>query len=151
MVGGRVDLAREPLGLGSSSSTCETWPERSRRARLGFSNLKYEREEEQMYATHRRYEGIDQNRIEELTRKVNEGLIPRLSTLPGFKGFYLMEAGEGVVRSTSLFDTFSQAEDSTRVAAEWTQEEKLEKLVPNPPKVITRKVLAHEMKPLLVV
>jgi hypothetical protein len=25
-----------------------------------------------MYATHRRYEGIDQSRIEELTRKVNE-------------------------------------------------------------------------------
>jgi hypothetical protein len=96
-----------------------------------------------MYATHRRYEGIDQSRIEELTRKVNESLIPRLSKLPGFKGFYLMEAGDGVVRSTSLFDTFSQAEGSTRVAAEWTQDEKLETLVPVSPKVITRKVLAH--------
>ena len=99
-----------------------------------------------MYATHRRYEGIDQDRIEELTRKVNEGLIPRLSKLPGFKGYYLMEAGDGVVRSTSLFETSSQAEDSTRVAAEWTQEEKLEKLIPNPPKVILRKVIAHETK-----
>ena len=99
-----------------------------------------------MYATHRRYEGIDQSRIEELTRKVNDGLIPRLSKLPGFKGYYLMEAGDGVVRSTSLFDTSSQAEDSTRVAAEWTQEEKLEKLVPSPPKVTLRKVIAHETK-----
>jgi hypothetical protein len=99
-----------------------------------------------MYATHRRYEGIDQSRIEELTRKVNESLIPRLSKLPGFKGYYLMEAGDGVVRSTSLFDTASQAEDSTRVAAEWTQEEKLEKLVPNPPKVMLRKVIAYETK-----
>jgi hypothetical protein len=104
-----------------------------------------------MYATHRRYEGIDQSRIEELTRKVNESLIPRLSTLPGFKGYYLIEAGDGVVKSTSLFDTSSRAEDSTRVAAEWTQEEKLEKLVPNPPKVMTRKVLAHEIEaPVLV-
>jgi hypothetical protein len=99
-----------------------------------------------MYATHRRYEGIDQSRIEELTRKVTEGLIPRLSELPGFKGYYLMEAGDGVVRSTSLFDTSSQAEESTRVAAEWTQEEKLEKLIPNPPRVIVRKVLAHETR-----
>jgi hypothetical protein len=57
-----------------------------------------------------------------------------------------MEAGDGVVRSTSLFDTSAQAEDSTRVAAEWTQEQKLEKLVPNPPKVIIRKVIAHETK-----
>jgi len=99
-----------------------------------------------MYATHGRYEGIDQSRIEELTRKVNDGLIPKLSKLPGFKGYFLMEAGDGVVRSTSLFDTSSQAEDSTRVAAEWTQEEKLEKLVPNPPKVTLRKVIAHETK-----
>jgi hypothetical protein len=104
-----------------------------------------------MYAIHRRYEGIDQSRIEELTRKVNQGLIPRLSELPGFQGYFLMEAGDGVIKSTSLFDTSSQAEDSTRVAAEWTQEENLEKLVPNPPKVIVRQVLAHETKaPVLV-
>src|SRR6266513_3716205 len=92
-----------------------------------------------MYATHRRYEGIDQSRIEELTRKVNVSLIPRLSELPGFKGYYLMEAGDGVVRSTSLFDTSSQAKDSNRIAAEWTQEEKLAELVSNPPKVMSRR------------
>src|SRR5512132_1804171 len=99
-----------------------------------------------MYATHRRYEGIDQSRVEELGRKVNESLIPKLSKLPGFKGYFLMEAGEGVVRSTTLFDTLAQAEDSTRVAAEWTQEEKLEKLIPNAPKVTVRKVIAHEAR-----
>jgi hypothetical protein len=99
-----------------------------------------------MYATHRRYEGIDQNRVEELGRKVNESLIPKLSKLPGFKGYFLMEAGEGVVRSTTLFDTLAQAEDSTRAAAEWTQEEKLEKLIPNAPKVNVRKVIAHEAR-----
>lgn len=99
-----------------------------------------------MYATNRRYEGIDQSRIEELTQKVNDGLIPRLSKLPGFKGFFLMDAGDGVVKSTTLFDTSSQAEDSTRVAAEWTQEEKLEQLVPKSPKVMVTKVIAHETR-----
>ena len=104
-----------------------------------------------MYATHRRYEGIDQSRIEELTRKVNDGLIPRLSKLPGFEGYFLMEAGEGVVRSTTVFETSKQAEDSTRIAAEWMQEEKLETLVPNAPKVTVRKVIALETKvPVLV-
>jgi len=104
-----------------------------------------------MYATHRRYEGIDQNRVEELTRKVNESLIPRLSKLPGFESYYLMEAGDGVVRSTTLFETSAQAEDSTRIAAEWMKEENLEKLVPNAPKVTLRKVIAHETKvPVLV-
>jgi hypothetical protein len=104
-----------------------------------------------MYATHRRYEGIDQGRVEELGRKVNESLIPKLSELPGFQGYFLMEAGEGVVRSTTLFDTLAQAEDSTRIAAEWRQEEKLEKLIPNAPKVTVRKVIALEAKtPVLV-
>ena len=104
-----------------------------------------------MYATHRRYEGIDQTRIEELSRKVNDGLIPKLSKLPGFRGYFLMEGGEGIVKSTTLFDTSSQAEDSTRVAADWMQDEKLEKLVPNAPKVTVRKVIAHETNvPVLV-
>ena len=104
-----------------------------------------------MYATHRRYEGIDQSRIDELSRKVNDSLIPKLSKLPGFMGYFLMEAGEGVVRSTTFFATSSQADDSTRVAAEWLQEEKLEKLVPNAPKITVRKVIAHETKaPVLV-
>jgi hypothetical protein len=97
-----------------------------------------------MYATHRRYEGVDPTRIDELTRKVNESLIPRLSRLPGFSGYFLVEAGEGVVRATSLFDTSAQAEDSSRVAAERLEEEELGQIVPNPPSVIVRKVIAHE-------
>jgi hypothetical protein len=99
-----------------------------------------------MYATHRRYEGIDQSGVEEISRKVNETLIPKLSKLPGFKGYYLMEAGEGVIRSTTLFDTSAQADDSTRIAADWMKDEQLEKLVPNAPKVTVRKVIAHETK-----
>jgi hypothetical protein len=99
-----------------------------------------------MYATDRRYDGIDQSHVDELSRKVTEGLIPRLSALPGFRGYFLMEADEGAIRSTSFFDTSTQADDSSRVAAEWTQEENLEKLVPNAPKVTVRKVIAHETK-----
>ena len=36
-----------------------------------------------MHATIRRYEGVDQNRTDELTRKVGDTLVPQLSTLPG--------------------------------------------------------------------
>ena len=36
-----------------------------------------------MHATVRRYEGVDQNRTDELTKKVGESLTPRLSGLPG--------------------------------------------------------------------
>ena len=39
-----------------------------------------------MHATVRRYEGVDAGRTDELTKKVNETLIPKLSKLPGFDG-----------------------------------------------------------------
>ena len=58
-----------------------------------------------MFATIRRYDGVDQNRTTELTSKVNETLVPKLSTLPGFAGYYLIEAGDGVFSSLGLFET----------------------------------------------
>ena len=53
-----------------------------------------------MYATVRRYEGIDKVHSEEVTRKVGESPLPSLSKLPGFGGYYLVDAGEGVHRRT---------------------------------------------------
>ena len=79
-----------------------------------------------MHATIRRYDGVDQNRVTELTGKVNETLVPKLRTLPGFKGYYLIEAGNGVVSSLGLFDTPEQGEESTRVVTSWIHDEKLE-------------------------
>jgi hypothetical protein len=46
-----------------------------------------------MYATVRRYEGIDKVRSEEVTRKVGDSLLPRFRELPGFGGYYLIDAG----------------------------------------------------------
>jgi hypothetical protein len=98
-----------------------------------------------MHAIVRRYEGIDTKRTDELTRKVGESLTPRLSKLPGFSGYFLIEAGNGVMSSVNFFDTSAQADESTRVVAEWLREEKLESLVPNPPKITGGEVIVKEM------
>jgi hypothetical protein len=98
-----------------------------------------------MHAIVRRYEGVDTNRTDELTRKVSESLTPRLHKLPGFKSYFLIEAGDGVMSSVNFFDTSAQAEESSRVVAEWLREEKLETLVPNPPKITGGKVIVNEM------
>jgi hypothetical protein len=95
-----------------------------------------------MHATVRRYEGIDVSRTDELTKKANESLIPKLSKLPGFDGYLLIEAGEGVMTSISLFDTSAHAEESTRVATNWVRDEKLETALPNPPKITIGEVVA---------
>ena len=97
-----------------------------------------------MHAIVRRYEGIDTKRTDELTRKVGESLTPRLSKLPGFSGYFLIEAGNGVMSSVNFFDTSAQADESTRVVAEWLREEKLESLVPNPPKITGGEVIVHK-------
>ena len=99
-----------------------------------------------MHATIRRYEGIDQDRTEELTRKVGESLLPRLSEMPGFKSYHLIEADKGVMSSIDFFDTSVQADESTRVAATWVREEKLEAALPNPPKVTGGDVIVEKRK-----
>ena len=96
-----------------------------------------------MHATIRRYDGVDQNRTTELTSKVNETLVPKLSKLPGFAGYYLIEAGGGVFSSLGLFETAEQGKESSNVVATWIRDEKLETLIPNPPKITSGKVVAH--------
>ena len=45
-----------------------------------------------MHATIRRYEGVDTTRMNEVAGKVKETLVPQLRELPGFSGYYLLEA-----------------------------------------------------------
>src|SRR5688572_5272294 len=97
-----------------------------------------------MHATIRRYEGVDRNRTDELSKKVSENLAPRLSKLPGFAGYYLIEAGNGVVSSIGLFENVEQADESTRVAAAWVRDEKLETVLPNAPEITSGEVIAHQ-------
>ena len=97
-----------------------------------------------MYATIRRYEAIDQSRVAELVKKVDEGLAPRLSELPGFRGYHLIDAGNGVVSSVGFFETSAQADESTRVASDWVREEKLESAIPNAPMITGGEVVVHK-------
>ena len=94
-----------------------------------------------MHVTIRKYEGVDQARSDELTKKVGESLLPRLSKADGFRGYYLMETKDGVMSSIGFFDTMTQAEESTRIAANWVREEKLETVLPNAPKVTDGEVI----------
>ena len=97
-----------------------------------------------MFATVKRYEGIETSHRDELQKKVGESLAPRLSKLPGFSGYFLIDTGEGVMSSIGLFDTSTQANESTRVASEWVRDEKLERILKNPPKVTDGEVIVHK-------
>jgi len=95
-----------------------------------------------MHAIIRRYDGVDQNRTTELTNKVKDTLVPKLSKLPGFKGYYLIDAGDGVFSSLGLFETPEQSMESTKLATTWLREEKLDTILPNEPKITSGRVIA---------
>ena len=102
-----------------------------------------------MFATIRRYDAIDQERASELVKKADETLVPSLKELPGFNGYYLIEAGNGVMSSIGFFDTSEHADESTRLASDWVREEKLETALPNAPKVTTGEVVAQRTNELI--
>ena len=103
-----------------------------------------------MYATIRRYEGVDATRMDEVVGKVNETLVPQLRRLPGFGGYYLIEADNGVLSSLGLFETSEQAGESTKVVSKWITDENFTSAIPNAPKITSGKVVAQSDRVLTV-
>jgi hypothetical protein len=102
-----------------------------------------------MNVTIRRYESIDQSRKSELIKKLDENLLPTLSELPGFNGYSVIDAGDGVMTSVSFFDTRAQADESTRVAASWLREQKLDTVLSSAPKITSGDVVVHKTRELV--
>jgi hypothetical protein len=102
-----------------------------------------------MHATIRRHEASDKTRTTEIIKKSQDSLLPRLSEMPGFSGYYLIDAGNGVFTSVSMFDTEAHAEESARVASAWVREENLETALTNPPQITHGKVVVHGTRQLV--
>ena len=96
-----------------------------------------------MFATIRRYEGVDPARTSEISRKVKETLIPELSKLDGFAGYFLIEGSNGVLSSLGLFERQEQVDESTKLVAKWITDENFNTAIPNAPKITSGKVVVH--------
>jgi len=146
----RYVVRRHPLPMSSSfpsSLRCHLWVGAHQEDSTEFPILKKQLGH-LMFATIRRYEGIDQTRTSELVKKVDDSLVPRLSNLPGFGGYHLIEAGNGVMSSIGFFETAAQADESSIVARTWLRAEKLETALPNPPKITRGEVVVHKTREL---
>jgi hypothetical protein len=96
-----------------------------------------------MYVAVRRYEGAtDPQKVAQL---VEEDYVPIISELPGFVAYYAVDAGDGVVVSTSVFEHKDAEEQSTFLAGEFVAEH-LATLLPNPPQITAGEVLAYKAK-----
>jgi hypothetical protein len=99
-----------------------------------------------MFATIRRFEGVDKTRTDEIVNMVDETLTPRLSQLPGFESYYLVDCGNGVMTSVSCFDTSEHAEESTKTSSAWVKEHNLESAIPNAPKITSGEIVAQKAR-----
>ena len=74
-----------------------------------------------MYASIRKYK-TNPGKAGELARRVHEGFLPIISKTPGFVAYYVVEAGNDVTASVSVFQSQASAEESNRIAAGWVKE-----------------------------
>ncbi|MBV9251863.1 MAG: antibiotic biosynthesis monooxygenase [Acetobacteraceae bacterium] len=77
---------------------------------------------------------------EEVARRVQEGFVPLLRELPGFRGYYLFDGGPDVLVSIRIFDTADEALASNETAANWIRDNILE-FVKGMPEVMAGDVL----------
>jgi hypothetical protein len=94
-----------------------------------------------MYVAVRRYDGVTDP--QKAGQMVDEGFIPLISELPGFVAYYWVDAGDGVMISTSVFEHKEAEEQTNYVAGKFVQEN-LAPLLPNPPQVTTGEVVAYK-------
>jgi hypothetical protein len=94
-----------------------------------------------MYAAVRRYEGVVDPG--EAGKRVSEGFVPLVSQLPGFVAYYWVNAGGGVMISTSVFQDQSSADESNKKAADWVRQN-MATLLPNPPQITAGEVVAYK-------
>ena len=75
-----------------------------------------------MFATIRRYEILtpdaDRGAKEQLLDMIRQDFLPRVSDLPGFDGYFVLDTGSRGLATISLFETEEGVEASARLAAD---------------------------------
>jgi hypothetical protein len=85
-----------------------------------------------MYTVIRRYQGVQDT--DEVARRAVEEFGPTLRGHPGFQGYWVVNAGDGVLATITVFETEDAAAETTAAAATWVQEN-VPTLVTSPPRV----------------
>ena len=93
-----------------------------------------------MYVTVRHYEGVSDT--SEVARIANEGFLPIIREITGFVDYYFVDAGDGVMVSTSIFESASGEEKSNWRAGHFIGQH-LTSLMPNPPHITAGEAVAH--------
>ena len=97
-----------------------------------------------MFSAIRRYT-VKQGTVEELTRRVQEGFVPIVRNMPGFRGYYLVNGGPKVLIAISVFDNADGALASNEQAADWVRSNVFDSTTGRP-EIIVGDVVISEVK-----
>lgn len=86
----------------------------------------------------------DLAKVEEIVRRVRDGLLPIVRQVPGYVSYLAIDQGNGRLGSASTFTDQAASEESTRSAADWIRSN-LAPLLPNPPEVRSGRILVRHM------
>jgi hypothetical protein len=73
-----------------------------------------------MYAVIRKFDSM--RSVEEAGRRAVAGLGPALTSAPGFRGYYIVDAGNNTGLSVTLFDTRESAQKAHENALGWIRQ-----------------------------
>jgi hypothetical protein len=83
--------------------------------------------------------------VEELTRRAQEGFVPLVRRMPGFRGYYLINGGPDVLIAICVFETAEGALTSNDMAVDWIRTNVLESTT-SMPEIIVGDVVISEVK-----
>src|SRR5918911_3627963 len=95
-----------------------------------------------MFATIRRYT-VQGAQMEEMARDIRENFLPRITQVPGFVSYDVLDAGDRLV-TVSVFETREGAEESTRRAAEYVKQNPTFQRGLSKPEITQGEVRVHE-------
>ena len=99
-----------------------------------------------MYASIRRYEGVDRETAIEVSRKGYAESRRRLAEMPGFVAYELVIGDDDSLTAISIFDNWMTAEESNAYAAQWIADNTRENRLP-PPKITQGEFHTQEGQP----
>ena len=97
-----------------------------------------------MFASVRRYK-VRRGSVEHLAQRVQEGFVPLVRQMDGFRSYYLLDGGPDVLITVSVFDNADEALASNERAADWVRNNVLE-FTKGLPEVMIGTVLIAETK-----
>jgi hypothetical protein len=99
-----------------------------------------------MYATVKRYEMGAGSRgagaVKELMRRCQEELLPKVGQIDGFVGYYVVDTGNGIIASVSIFDHQAGANEGNDVVKQFFKE-RLRGLLQANPQVTEGEATVH--------